>query len=180
MFQGVKVFDLPPVLWLPLPAVAPPTLVPKRRSEVRGAQGRGCSPQPPLRSENPQDGTPCTTPFPPCAPNPCPQTPHGSTWRPGEVGFSAAHLRSESKKRGTSARSAPVPRVFAAFGTRTSGRRRSLPPIPARPMLPLPHQPLKLLYQLPKIPQRRIHRCRRRHVHARPAQKLDGGLGAAA
>lgn len=47
MFQGVKVFGLPPVLWLPLPAVAPPTLVPKRRSEVRGAQGRGCSPQPP-------------------------------------------------------------------------------------------------------------------------------------
>ena len=146
MFQGVKVFDLPPVLWLPLPAVAPPTLVPKRRSEVRGAQGRGCSPQPPLRSENPQDGTPCTTPFPPCAPNPCPQTPHGSTWRPGEVGFSAAHLRSESKKRGTSARSAPVPRVFAAFGTRTSGRRRSLPPSPRPPHAsstpPTPQAPL--------------------------------------
>lgn len=47
-----------------------------------------------------------------------------ASWKhvaPGEGGFSVARLRSESKKRGTSARSALVPRVFEAFGTRTSG-----------------------------------------------------------
>lgn len=82
----------------------------------------------------------------PSAPNPCPQTPPGSTWRPGEGGFSVARLRSESKKRGTSARSAPVPRVFEAFGTRTSGRRRSLPlfsrPPHASSTPPTPQAPL--------------------------------------
>ena len=76
MFQGVKVFDLPPVLWPPLPLrpqplslnvcpeargvrgrgtvrdalpVALPTLVPKRLMEARGVRGRGL-----LRSPPPQ------------------------------------------------------------------------------------------------------------------------------
>ena len=86
-----------------------------------------------LRSENPQDGTPRATLFPPCAPNPCLPSASWKHVASGGGGFSVAHLRSESKKRGTSARSAPVPRVFAAFGTRTSGRRRSLPPFSRPP-----------------------------------------------
>ena len=105
-----------------------------------------------LRSKNLQDGTPCATPFPPCAPNPCPR----ASWKHvafGGGGFSAAHLRSESKKRGTSARSAPVPRVFEAFGTRTSGRRRSLPPFSRPPHAsstpPTPQAPLSVPQNTP-------------------------------
>ena len=79
---------------------------------------------------------------------PQPLSPNAS-WKhvaPGGGGFSVARLRSESKKRGTSARSAPVPRVFEAFGTRTSGRRRNLPPFSRPPHAsstpPTPQAPL--------------------------------------
>ena len=75
-----------------------------------------------------------------------------NAFSPGEAGFVRGGallergLRSESKKRGTSARSAPVPRVFEAFGTRTSGRRRSLPPFSRPPHAsstpPTPQAPL--------------------------------------
>lgn len=82
----------------------------------------------------------------PSATNPCLQTPPRKHMAPGGGGFSVARLRSESKKRGTSARSAPVPRVFEAFGTRTSGRRRSLPPFSRPPHAsstpPTPQAPL--------------------------------------
>ena len=61
-----------------------------------------------------------------------PKTPSRKRVAPGGGGFSAAHLRSESKKRGTSARSAPVPRVFEAFGTRI--RRASGAPRPSAGM----------------------------------------------
>ena len=133
-----------------------------------------------LHSKNLQDGTPCATPFPPCAPNPCPQAPHGSTWRPGE-GASPQPTSAVKARKGAQAREARPCPGFSQLSVRGYvGEGEASLPSPARPMLPLPHQPLKLLYQFPKISQRRIHRCRRRHVHARPAQKLDRRLGAPA
>ena len=164
MFQGVRVFDPRPLFYGCHPEVRA-AFVPKTPSRKHVASG---------------GGTPCATPFPPCAPNPCPQTPHGSMWRPGE-GASPQPTSAVKARKGAQAREARPCPGFSKLSVRGQvGEGEASLPSPARPMLPLPHQPLKLLYQPPEIPQRRIHRCRRRHVHARPAQKLDGGLGAAA
>ena len=148
-----------------VPSVAPPTLVPKclPRSTWRPGEER--------RARRPSHRAPPTL---------VPKTPHGSTWRPGE-GASPQPTSAVKARKGAQAREARPCPGFSQLSVRGYVGEGEAPlPLPARPMLPLPHQPLKLLYQFPKIPQRRIHRCRRRHVHASPAQKLDGRLGAAA
>ena len=150
MFQGVRVFD-PRLLFYGRHPKAHAALVPKRRPEACGARRRGLLRSPPPQQEL-GDRMPRPPPFP-LRPRPLILSRFGKRVAPGGGSFSAAHLRSESKKRGTSARSAPVPRVFEAFGTRIRGRRRGLPPFSRPPHAsstpPTPQAPLSVPQNIP-------------------------------
>ena len=83
-----------------------------------------------------------------------PKTPHGSMWRPGE-GASPQPTSAVKARKGAQAREARPCPGFSKLSVRGQvGEGEASLPSPARPMLPLPHQPLKLLYQFRKISQR--------------------------